>query len=51
MRRLDRQDAWILNSLGGTGENVYLVKLLPLVWSLLVLSGPQACHCNELASA
>ncbi|KAK9818468.1 hypothetical protein WJX74_007017 [Apatococcus lobatus] len=24
MRRLDRQDAWILNSLGGTGENVFL---------------------------
>ncbi len=26
MRRLDRQDAWILNSLGGTGENVFLVR-------------------------
>ena len=39
MRRLDRQDAWILNSLGGTGENVYLVKPSP---SCVELAGVSA---------
>ena len=43
MRRLDRQDAWILNSQGGSGENVFLVSYCP--------SASSGCRLTHVACA